>query len=61
MTNEEYVEEMYHIAHNYGVMEEFQNEVKKELNFKPTVNRYDVIHEVFYKFVSEGLIETFEV
>jgi len=61
MTNEEHVEEMYHMAYDSGVLPEFQKEVSKQLNNNPGLHRYDIVYKVFYSFVNEGMIESVEV
>jgi len=57
MLNEEFVEEMYWLAHKSEVYSEFQTTVKDELLKNPKISRYETIERVFYGFVKEGKIE----
>jgi hypothetical protein len=57
MLNEEFVEEMYWLAHSSEVYSEFQTNVTEELLKNPKISRYETIEKVFYKFVKEGKIE----
>lgn len=56
MTNEEHVEEMFYLAHYSGVFTKFSNEVNlcKENSLRRC--SYEVIEDVFNRFVSQGLI-----
>lgn len=57
MLNEEFVEEMYWLAHRSDVFPEFQSTVTEELIKNPKISRYETTEKIFYKFVKEGKIE----
>jgi hypothetical protein len=57
MLNEEFVEEMYLLAHRSEVIDEFRSAVTEESLKNPKTSRYDIVEKVFYGFVKEGKIE----
>jgi len=56
MTNEEYVEELYYIAHKCGVMGLFTKEVDNLIK-SDGKSLSDATHHVFVKFKKEGIIQ----
>jgi hypothetical protein len=56
MLNEELVEEMYWLAHNSNVFDEFGKKIINELNKYPKLHRYEIIEQVFNDFVKDGAI-----
>lgn len=57
MLNEEFVEEMYLLAHRSEVIDEFRSAVMEESLKNQKTSRYDIVEKVFYGFVKEGKIE----
>jgi hypothetical protein len=53
MTNEQYVEEIYHLAHNRGVLNEFREDVQtvKKTNNKLSLSDVVEIVECKYKLL----------
>ena len=57
MLNEEFIEEMYWLAHSSKVIEEFRSLVTEESLKNPKTTRYDIVEKVFFKFDKEGKIK----
>jgi hypothetical protein len=55
MTNEDYIEEMFHIAHKCGVLNEFHNKVT-EIHVKQRTPLVTAVPIAFRAFKQEGLI-----
>lgn len=53
MTNEEFVEEVYHLAHKNGVLNEFRDEVHRVKNTNNKLSLCDAVEivERKYKFM----------
>jgi hypothetical protein len=55
MSNEEILEEIYGMAHKFGVFNEFITEVNRLLKTtKETI--YEIASKVYYEFIKKGLI-----
>lgn len=54
MSNEKFIEEIFHSAHYSGVLNEFHDELGKRKVKKPDLHYYNLIEEVYYDFVSSG-------
>ena len=50
MTNEQYVEEIYHLAHNKGVLCEFRNDVQTVRKTNDKLSMSDVVEIVERKY-----------
>lgn len=50
MTNEQYVEEIYHLAHNRGILTEFRNDVQKEKKTNNKLSLSEVVEIVEQKY-----------
>lgn len=50
MTNEQYVEEVYHLAHNRGVLNEFRDEVQSVKKTNNKLSLYDAVEIVERKY-----------
>jgi len=50
MTNEEFVEEVYYLAHKKGVLNEFRDEVTKIKTSHQKMSLYDAVEIVQRKF-----------
>jgi hypothetical protein len=50
MTNEQYVEEVYHLAHNRGVLNEFRDEVQTVKKTNHRLSLYDAVEIVERKY-----------
>lgn len=50
MTNEQFVEEIYHLAHYKGVINQFRNEVKEIKKTNPKLSHCEVVEIVEKKY-----------
>lgn len=57
MTNEEHIEEILTTAYEYGSYDDILNEVDETLKIKKNESFYNVLIEVFYKYVNKGKIK----
>jgi hypothetical protein len=57
MSNEEHIEEMYHLAYLSGVFSEFSSEIIIERSKDPKIGFSELVQRVFEDFVEIGLIE----
>lgn len=57
MTNEEILEEIYVVVRQNNVLDSFSDQVNQLLKFGEKKHLYDVVNEVYYKFIKEGLIK----
>ena len=57
MTNEEILEEIYTIVRNNDVLDKFAEQVNSSLKFGEKKRIYDIVNDVYYQFVKEGLIK----
>lgn len=57
MLNEEFIEEMYWLAHSSKVIGEFRSLITEESIKNPKTTRNDIVEKVFNKFVKEGKIK----
>ena len=54
MSNEKFIEEIFHSAHYSGVLNEFHVELEKRKKTNPNLNNHNLIAEVYYDFVLSG-------
>lgn len=57
MSNEEILEEIYTIVRENDVLEPFSNQVNHLFKFGEKKPLYDIVNEVYHKFLNEGLIK----
>lgn len=58
MSNEEHVEEMFHLAHTSGVFRQFLEKVTETVKNNPSESFCTITERVFDKFTKEGLIDS---
>jgi hypothetical protein len=54
MSNEKFIEEIFHSAHYSGVLNEFHVELEKRKKTNPNLHYHNLIEEVYYDFVLSG-------
>lgn len=54
MSNEKFIEEIFHSAHYSGVLNEFHVELEKRKKTNPNLHNHNLIEEVYYDFVLSG-------
>ena len=57
MTNEEILEEIYFVVRQNNVLDSFSDQVNHLFKFGEKKNMYEIVNEVYYKFITEGLIK----
>jgi len=57
MTNEEILEEIYSIVRKNNALDLFSNEVTKLSKFGDKKPLYEIVNDVYYKFLREGIIK----
>ena len=57
MSNEEHIEEMFHLAYASGVFKEFSEKVTETVKNNPSDSLCVVTERVFNKFLKDGLID----
>lgn len=57
MTNEDILEEIYFVVRQNDVLDSFSEQVNRLLKFGDKKTIYEIVNEVYYKFVDEGLIK----
>jgi len=57
MTNEDILEEIYFVVRQNDVLDSFSEQVNRLLKFGDKKTIYEIVNEVYYKFVNEGLIK----
>jgi len=57
MSNEEILEEIYTTVRENNLLEEFSEEVNKTLSKTGQKNIYEVVNEIYYRFISEGILK----
>jgi hypothetical protein len=57
MTNEDILEEIYFVVRQNDVLDSFSEQVNRLLKFGEKKHLYEVVNEVYYKFIKEGLIK----
>lgn len=57
MTNEEILEEIYSVVRQNNVLDSFSDQVNRIMKFGEKKTMYEIVNEVYYKFIREGLIK----
>ena len=57
MSNEEYIEEMYHNAYKSGSIEKFRKKINKKLSKSESLSLCDVIEDVYNEMKSKNQIK----
>lgn len=57
MTNEEILEEIYFVVRQNNVLDSFSDQVNRIMKFGEKKTMYEIVNEVYYKFIREGLIK----
>lgn len=57
MSNEEILEEIYSTVRENNVLDSFSEQVNKIMKFGEKKPLYDIVNEVYHKFLKEGLIK----
>lgn len=57
MTNEEILEEIYCVVRQNNVLDSFSDQVNRIMKFGEKKTMYEIVNEVYYKFIREGLIK----
>ena len=57
MTNEEILEEIYFVVRQNNVLDSFSDQVNHLLKFGDKKPLYEIVNDVYYKFIDEGLIK----
>jgi len=57
MTNEEILEEIYSVVRKNNALDSFSNEVTNLVKFGEKKHLYDIVNDVYYKFLREGIIK----
>jgi len=57
MSNEEILEEIYITVRNNNVLDQFSEEVNKAFKSTNQKTLYDVVNEIYYKYINQGIIK----
>lgn len=57
MTNEEIVEEIYNTVYQNNLMETFRDEISNIMKNGKNGNLYEIVNEVYFRYVKSGLIK----
>lgn len=57
MSNEEILEEIYTVVRDNNVLDSFSEQVNRLLKFGEKKPLYEIVNDVYYKFLKEGLIK----
>lgn len=57
MSNEEIVEEIYNTVYQNNLMTIFSDEVSNIMRNENRTNLYEIVNEVYFKYVKNGLIK----
>lgn len=57
MSNEEILEEIYSTVRENNMLDSFSEQVNKLMKFGEKKPLYEIVNDVYYKFLKEGLIK----